>query len=130
MTTPTETQAMCERVVAMVTRREKFARTMHQSIYADDLASVLALLTRQQKEIDARDAKIAELMEAAKGSLAIVNIAKKELRHVRSVLRNQTCLFGSVMRTFSPDPQEEYRGLTDFEIAVSPAVRAALQAKP
>ena len=52
MTPHTETQAMCERVVAMVTRREKFARTMHQSIYADDLASVLALLARQQETIE------------------------------------------------------------------------------
>jgi len=51
---------MCERVVAMVTRREKFARTMHQSIYADDLASVLALLTRQQEEIERLDALQAE----------------------------------------------------------------------
>lgn len=89
----------------------------------EDVPYLLALLTRQQEEIE-------RLREAVKGSAVIVNVAKGELKHIRAVLRNQTCLLGSTMRVFSPNADEEYKGLTDFEIAVSPAIRAALQAKP
>lgn len=64
MTTQSETQA----IVKMVKRREKFARTMHQSIYADDLASVLSILTRQEEEIDRRKC-FDDLVEASSNLL-------------------------------------------------------------
>lgn len=48
MTTHTETQ----RVVEMLTTREKEARHWQKSLYADDLASALALITRQQEEVE------------------------------------------------------------------------------
>ena len=109
---------MCERVVAMVTRREKFARTMHQSIYADDLASVLALLTRQQETID-------RLREAAKGSAVIVNTAKEEVERLKIALRE--------IRYIQPDPIPNSGFVTGPQALLDACKRlaaAALQAKP
>jgi len=65
MTAQRETRAMCERVLKMIADRASEARRMHQSFYADDMDDALALIFRQQKEIERLQAELDGIYSAA-----------------------------------------------------------------
>lgn len=126
--THTETQATVE----MLERRERCARKAHQSVYADDLASVLALLTRQQEEIE-RLTREAVKYEIGEGSHKVY--VEKRSEALWCITRDGS----SVLNTdgeweYEPTPsgrdgdfiaRTRYLRNTALNIA-----RAALQAKP
>lgn len=68
--------------------------------------------------------------ETAEASLAAAwaerDAGKAQWRRVRNVLRNQTKLLGSFLRGNSSNAEEQYKGLSDFQIGASPAIYAAL----